>query len=141
MWASSPIRRVRVKSIDSSVLEPQFAANVWAVASDGRSTLRARPPRTPIPASASPLLAYGPMGPSAPLLVRFLDLDAPGGDFATNLSSRTLAAAHVEPDDGSRLIRTNLHQVAQLVDEPEATAAGVQQRLLAIDQRTGDVAA
>src|ERR1700694_4072649 len=30
-------------------------------------------------------------GPRAPLLVRFLDLAVPGGDFAANLSSRTLA--------------------------------------------------
>ena len=43
-----------------SVLEPKFPANVWAVASDGRPTLRAHPPGTPISASASPLLAYGP---------------------------------------------------------------------------------
>src|SRR5437588_1594978 len=51
-----------------SVPSPKFAANGWAVASDARPTLRAHPPGTPISASASPLLAYGPIGPRAPLL-------------------------------------------------------------------------
>ena len=53
-WCAHP--QPAARAVDASVPPPKFATNFWVVASDGRPTLRAHPPRTPISAPLAAIL-------------------------------------------------------------------------------------